>query len=306
MSNTSQATQSTLDSMLTVAIREKMEPAIIALVQLKSQEHAIARKIEFAMAFSALQNELPAFSKGKVINDKNGNERSRYVAHSAVMKVASPILAKHGFSISTTTRFEESTPYSAPDGKMIMIKKIVASSKLLHVSGHESEPSEYTALVDDDAFMSFTQRVGAATTYAKSNSIQMLLGVVTFSEEAEKSQTVNRRAPAPTRTEPKLSQSSPAEVLPKTAAAQPQQGSEPVNETPLPFIPEGSTQTDAALIIQDHVKGLPLNSDLIRNVRAAKKVAHTIFGATLPSGMEQAMKVRFREGDALAAAARRA
>lgn len=323
------------EALLSAAMQSNMSAAVVALVQLRSEEAATARKVKFAEALCAFQGEMPFFQKTKAIKDKQGNDRSWYAPHDLVMKEVQPLLKKHGLSLLTTTRYGQSEPFLDPKSdRMIVIKTVTAYSRLMHVSGYESAPHEFTAIIDDEAFMSTTQKAGAAATYATNQAELLALGVVktdvpvgstrtddrqhqrqhrpqpaqrASSEQAQETATANGIDSAPRGSRPTATAQSSGYVQNSQGSTHASSGGSAQTEapsanteTPLPKVtPNGSAQQKAKEII-DHINDLPVDGFLIRNLRAAKKVAHEHFGEILPEVITAALKPRFKQGDELA------
>lgn len=116
------------------------------------QEDRQARRA-FAEDFAALQADLPIVAADSVIPDKYGNVRSTYPKYETIMGAVKPVLSRHGFSVSFTTRREED--------------RCIAVCTLRHRGGH-SEVNEFAARTGSGPPRSSeAQADGAVATYAK-------------------------------------------------------------------------------------------------------------------------------------------
>ncbi len=112
---------------------------------------------EFSSAFVALQNDLPVIVASSIIPN-----RGRYERFEDVMRVVSPLLVKHGFSVSFSMDFKEN--------------RIVETCHLKHVGGH-SQSNSFAVRAGGKAD-SDTQADCKAATTAKRNALLNCLNIV--------------------------------------------------------------------------------------------------------------------------------
>ncbi len=112
---------------------------------------------EFSAAFVALQNDLPVIVASSIIPN-----RGRYERFEDVMRVVSPLLVKHGFSVSFSMDFKEN--------------RIVETCHLKHIGGH-SQSNSFAVRAGGKAD-SDTQADCKAATTAKRNALLNCLNIV--------------------------------------------------------------------------------------------------------------------------------
>lgn len=112
---------------------------------------------QFASAFVALQSELPVIVASSVIPN-----RGKYERFEDVMRVVSPLLAKHGFSVAFSMDFKEN--------------RIVETCHLSHVAG-VTKSNSFAVRVGGRAD-SETQADCKAATTAKRNALLNALNIV--------------------------------------------------------------------------------------------------------------------------------
>lgn len=112
---------------------------------------------EFSTAFVELQHDLPVIVASSVIPN-----RGRYERFEDVMRVVSPLLVKHGFSVSFSMDFKEN--------------RIVETCHLKHVGGH-SQSNSFAVRAGGKAD-SDTQADCKAATTAKRNALLNCLNIV--------------------------------------------------------------------------------------------------------------------------------
>jgi hypothetical protein len=132
-----------------VAILEKMMD-LYERMQNKDAEK------QFNAAFCALQSELPVIVASTVIAN-----RGKYEKFEDVMRVVSPLLVRHGFSVSFTMDFKEN--------------RILETCHLRHIAGHAQSNSfaVRSGKADSD-----TQADCKAATTAKRNALLNCLNIV--------------------------------------------------------------------------------------------------------------------------------
>ena len=123
---------------------------------------------EFAGAMAEFQAECPPINKtstAKIVTKSGASFGYTYAELDEIAKVVRPILHRHGLSYSWDSDLTD-------DGRLIC--KCTAR----HVNGH-SETSTFKCPIDTDARMSEPQKHAAALTYAKRQSLCMVLGLTT-------------------------------------------------------------------------------------------------------------------------------
>jgi hypothetical protein len=150
---------------------------------------------ELATALSAAQGEFETVSK----TADNPFFKSKYADLAAVVKAASPILAKHGLSVVQLPGYEDGVD--------------VLTTRLLHSSGEWIESTGRMLLTKQDS-----QGWGSAVTYARRYSYSAALGLVT--EVDDDGNAASAPAPARTTTRQAPQQQAPRQEAPagETAA----------------------------------------------------------------------------------------
>lgn len=129
-----------------------------------------ARK-SFSKAFIEMQSELPAIAPTKIVPNKDGSTRFKYAPYDELMKMVGPILRKHGFAPSFSTKFQEG--------------RVTSVCKLLHVSGH-SETNEYSVRIGSGPpGATESQADGAANQYAQRGALCDALNLVITGRDNE-------------------------------------------------------------------------------------------------------------------------
>ena len=123
------------------------------LVALDREMKRDAAAVEFAGAFSRLQNSLKGFKPTKAVPDKNGGTRYTYVPYEQIMREVQPLAEREGLSISFSTDFA--------DGR------IIQTCTLTHVSGYSKDFKSFVRAGAGPYGATETQADGAAMTYAK-------------------------------------------------------------------------------------------------------------------------------------------
>lgn len=131
--------------------------------------------LEFARAMAAFQAECPPIKKSSTakIATRGGSSYSyTYAELDEIARVVNPILRKHGLSYSWNSKVDEK-------GVMLTCTCIVR-----HVNGH-SETAEFTLPIANESAMNNQQKVAAALTFAKRQSLVAALGLVTTDEDTD-------------------------------------------------------------------------------------------------------------------------
>ena len=140
-----------------------------------------------AAALSAAQGEFEAVPKSA----ENPFFKSHYADLPSVVQAASPVLAKHGLSVSQLPDF---------DGEHDML-----TTTIMHSSGEWIEASARLHLVKDDP-----QAQGSATTYMRRYAYSGGLGVVTEEDDDGNAASRPRTAPAARTASPRPAVNGPA------------------------------------------------------------------------------------------------
>ena len=137
--------------------------ALEKLCNLREQEQNRAAKREFATAFVDLQTDIPIIQAERAVPNNDGSVRYKYAPYEDIMRQVSPLLRRHGFTVSFSTKV---------DGA-----RVVAYCTLLHRSGHE-KTNEYAVRIGDGPPKATpTQADGAAYTYAQRGALCDALGI---------------------------------------------------------------------------------------------------------------------------------
>ncbi len=168
-----QEQQSSVDQMITKAIEqnlpvETMERVLAMRTQLKAEW----AKERFDHAMAECQGEIPVIEKSKQARDETkGKDLYRYAPLEAIVKVAGPVIAKHGFSYSFKT--ENGTD------------RVKASCVVKHVDGHSEESVMETSLCTKTPIMSDPQQIAATVTFNKRYAFMNAFGITTGGEDDE-------------------------------------------------------------------------------------------------------------------------
>jgi hypothetical protein len=134
------------------------------LVALKERAEQRQAEREFAVAFNALQSEMPAIAATSEVPDKHGGVRYVFAAYETIMQTVRPLLMKHGFSVMFKAEFKEA--------------RIHMTCRLLHIGGHHEDTVSMVRVGSGPYGASDTQADGAAQTYAKRYALCSALNIV--------------------------------------------------------------------------------------------------------------------------------
>lgn len=132
------------------------------LVELYLRMEATRAKAAYFAALSALQPELPMVGERGAIKNREGVAQSRYALWEDVVAAITPLLSKHGFSLSFRTGNE---------GDQVKVTGVLA-----HALGH-SEETSLTLPVDTSGSKNAVQSVGSSTSYGKRYTAAALLNL---------------------------------------------------------------------------------------------------------------------------------
>lgn len=132
------------------------------LVELYLRMEATRAKSAYFGALAALQPELPMIGERGGIKDRSGNIQSKYALWEDVVAAITPLLSKHGFSLSFRT---------GNDGDSVTVTGVLA-----HSAGH-SEETTLKLPVDTSGSKNAVQSVGSSTSYGKRYTASALLNL---------------------------------------------------------------------------------------------------------------------------------
>lgn len=133
------------------------------LCALKEKQDATNAKRDFAAAFVELQAAMPTIRAEKAVPNKDGSVRYHYAPYEDIMKQVAPLLIRHGFTLSFSTKVE------AP--------RVTAICTLMHRGGHERTNEYAVRIGSGPPGSSDTQADGAAYTYAQRGALCDSLGI---------------------------------------------------------------------------------------------------------------------------------
>lgn len=119
----------------------------------------------FAEAFNALQSEMPRIQVTEAVPDRDGNLKYKFAPFEKIMEQVQPLLLKHGFSVSFSTKFEH--------------ERLVKTCTLSHKRGHSQSNDFAVRIGKGPPGSSESQADGAASSYAKRFAFCDALNIVT-------------------------------------------------------------------------------------------------------------------------------
>jgi len=134
---------------------------IVALYERMQEKDA---EKAFAQAFVGLQAEMPKVQATKAVPNNDGSVRYRFAPFEDLMAQVGPMLQKHGFTVSFSSRFQE--------GRFISI------CTLQHVGGHKRSNEFAVRVGSGPPKATESQADGAAATYAKRFALTEALNIV--------------------------------------------------------------------------------------------------------------------------------
>lgn len=143
------------------------------LVELHERMEQRAAVKHFSAAMAAFQAECPSIKKSstaKIVTRGGTNFGYTYAELDEIARTVNPILAKHGLSYGWDSSIEKST--------------LTCVCTVRHAAGH-SEKSTFTLPTESSSAMSEQQKVGAALTFAKRQSLSSVLGITTTDEDTD-------------------------------------------------------------------------------------------------------------------------
>jgi len=133
------------------------------LIELKNSEEARTAKSQYNSAMAACQSEMPEIQENGAAHNN-----IKYAKYEDIVKAVKPLLAKHGFSFSAKTNFDE--------------KFLVAQGIVSHAGGH-SEETSIRLPFDNSGSKNAVQAIGSSISYAKRYLFCMLFNITTGGED---------------------------------------------------------------------------------------------------------------------------
>lgn len=156
------------------------------VMAIRRELKAEAAKEAFFTALSAFQSECPVIKKSK----QGGGGKYWYAPLDVILKMAGPVITRHGLSFKIVTRVEDSPEKGKPS-------VIFATCHVYHELGH-SESSEFSVPVDPSFVnvlkMNEPQAFASASTYAKRYAFCNAFGILT-GESDDDGQSAGRYTP---------------------------------------------------------------------------------------------------------------
>lgn len=163
-------TAMTSQDMIAYALTNDKLDALDKLIAMKNAEEDRANKREFTLHFSEMQREFPPVFRDGSVKGKDGSHKYNYISLDAILKVYSPIIAKHGFGFRWT---EE----EVKEGKEKRVWCIVSGF------GHEERTYVDIPVMGATDFTNAIQQRGSSTSYGKRYSFMNLFGVIVADED---------------------------------------------------------------------------------------------------------------------------
>lgn len=150
------------------AVIEKGDPeknigVLERLIALKERSDAKAAEREFAVAFHALQNEMPGIQALAEVPDRQGNVRYVFAPYEHIMREVRPYLTKYGFSVTFDSEFKDA--------------RMVIRCTLMHTGGHSRTTTQFMK-VSAPYGANDSQADGATVTMGKRYALCQALNIV--------------------------------------------------------------------------------------------------------------------------------
>lgn len=142
--------------------------ALEKLVALHERMEAREAAKAFAAAMVAFKVDCPMIKKtstAQIVTKKGGRYSYTYAELDEIVSTVQPLLNVHGFSYTWDTRVETNG-------------MLTCTITLRHIAGH-TEQSSFTLPTTTDSAMSDQQKMGAASTFAKRQTLIAVLGLTT-------------------------------------------------------------------------------------------------------------------------------
>lgn len=138
--------------------------AMRALKDMYLELRAADAEQQFAVAFNALQSEMPAVQANKPVPNNDGTVRYKFAPFEEIMAQVRPFLRKHGFTLTFSSDIKDD--------------RVIQTCTLQHVAGHKRSNSFAARIGSGPPKASPTQADGAASTYAKRFALCDCLNIV--------------------------------------------------------------------------------------------------------------------------------
>lgn len=160
--------QPTVADMLSAVIERGVTAENVAameqLVKLYERMEDKRAEREFATSFVALQAEMVGIQAVRPVPNNDGSIRYRFAPFEEIMRVVTPALKTHGFTVTFSTDYAEG--------------RLVKTCTLQHVGGHSKTNKFAVRIGSGPPKASETQADGAAATYAKRGALCDALNIV--------------------------------------------------------------------------------------------------------------------------------
>ena len=165
--------RASVETMISQAIQAGMPVETMKeILAMRKELKADWAKEQFDRAMADCQAEMPVIEKSKMAKDEEkGKDLYKYAPLDAIVAVAGPIIAKHGFSYSFKTL---NTP-----------EKVKVTCIVKHRDGHSEESDMETALSTKTRIMSAPQQIAATVTFNKRYAFTNAFGITTGGEDDE-------------------------------------------------------------------------------------------------------------------------
>ena len=138
--------------------------ALEAMVKLYERMEEKTAEKSFASAFVGLQAEMPSVQATKPVPNRDGSVRYKFAPFEDLMSQVGPMLQKHGFTVSFSSRVGEG--------------RIVSICTLQHVGGHQRVNEFAVRIGQGPPSATESQADGSAATYAKRFALTEALNIV--------------------------------------------------------------------------------------------------------------------------------
>lgn len=139
---------------------DKMERLLAMAERLEARE---AEK-QFAVAFAALQSEMPQVDAVQSVPNRDGSVRFMFAPYQEIMAQVRPLLQKHGFTVSFSSEIKDD--------------RVIQYCTVQHTGGHKRMNQFMAKIAGGPPGSSGAQADGAASTYAKRQALSDALNIV--------------------------------------------------------------------------------------------------------------------------------
>jgi hypothetical protein len=166
--------ESEIGGILRLAVERNVSiDTIERLVALKERADERTAAAEFNHALAAFQAEcssIPKTSRAKITTKSGGQYEYSYAELDQIARTTRPLLTKHGLSYSWDSDLQGN--------------KLVCTCTIRHVGGH-AQAAKFCTVTDTISAMSDQQKVAAALTYARRQSLIQALGLTTTEKDTD-------------------------------------------------------------------------------------------------------------------------